>query len=91
MFRGDSNEVSFSKSVGGYALTDWVVYLSQAVGQGRREDRNLHKKATKAVEIRGKDFFVAVGLSLGRSPCDLAVKMYSLMPVCGRDEAPACP
>jgi hypothetical protein len=29
MFRGDSNEVSFSKSVGSSALTDWVVYLSQ--------------------------------------------------------------
>jgi len=29
MFVGDGNEVSFSKSVGTYALTDWVVYLSQ--------------------------------------------------------------
>ena len=30
MIIGDSNEVSFSKTVRSYALTDWVVYLSQA-------------------------------------------------------------
>jgi hypothetical protein len=59
MFVGDINEVSFSKTVGSFALKHWVVYLGQAVGQEqrktRREDGNSRKKTTEASEIRGKD------------------------------------
>jgi hypothetical protein len=59
MFVGDINEVSFSKTVGSFALKHWVVYLGQAVGQEqrktRREDGNLRKKTTEAAEFRGKD------------------------------------
>jgi hypothetical protein len=58
MFRGDGNEVSFSKSVGSYALTDWVVYLSQTVGQGqtktRREEKKLYKEATEPRRSEGR-------------------------------------
>lgn len=54
MFMGDSNEVSFSKSVGSYALTDWVVYLSQAAAAQSSADFVIDTAVgTKLLLVRG--------------------------------------